>query len=104
MKHPLKPGDRVRALFYQEFIPGTVIKVNAKSVRIRFDAYGGGLSFEKRVDPTRVAHINDIVTVVWNPNRGVEGSYRLDYENYPQHAKPAHAWGQPAYYYVEKLP
>lgn len=102
MKHDIKVGDDVVFLYCQFAQRGKCLKVNSKTIKVLSPAGGGMLEFTKNVAKERVAHVDDVLTVVWDTRRGSEGRYRFDYVLYPQHAKRAGDWGQPHTYFIER--
>jgi len=102
MRKSLAVGDDVVFLYCQFVERGKVLKINKKTIKVHCPNPGPWCKpFDKNVLPDRVAYIDDVLAVVWDSTRGVEGSYRFDYVKYPQYAKRAGDWGQPFTYVKE---
>ena len=70
---------------FKDLDPATLIKENPKSFRVR-NAYGE----EYRVPKDRCVWPDEVVAVVWEQYRGIEGTHRIEKELYPEWRVPAH--------------
>jgi len=96
----IKPNDSVRFLYYQHLTVGICVRVNKKSITVRFLPFGGK-PVDIRVPFHRIAHEDDLFTVVWERDVGVEGRYYIDFENYPNDNGKYSKWYQPFTYVVK---
>ena len=101
MKHEIKKDDGVYFLYGAGLRKGIVQRVNKTTITVLCPAAGFFIEFTKRVPFNRIAHIKDEFTVVWEMDVGVEGRYYITHDEFPQHNKFGHAWGQP-YVYISK--
>ena len=71
---------------------GIVESIGQKNVKLNFYSYGGGNLNSKFVSFDKVAEPDEIIGVVWQKWKGVEGSYRIERELYPEYMRPAKNW------------
>ena len=94
MKNPIKIGDEIVFLYDYSLMRGKILKVNGKTYKIDVPAQGALIAFIKNVNKDRVANIKDKFTVVWLSDKGVRGSYRIDYNTYPNENKDFRSWSR----------
>lgn len=89
-KVKLSVGDDVMVLSEYSLIPGVVLKVNAKSIKVRVSAYGGCIAHDNSFKPEKVAKRGSLVALVWETWKGVNGrgGYRLETIMYQDVLKP----------------
>lgn len=101
-RHEILKGSEVVFLHGTKLVHGLVTKVNDKSCRIVTKTEGAIKTFERMVKKERVAHVDDICTVVLTCRDDAERTNtRFDYELYPHHAKKATKWGHVSNFIVE---
>ena len=87
----LKKGDLIYLLDGYDLMRGEVISIGPKNVKIEAQCIGPGTyTTSKPFD--RVAEPDESICVVWQRWKGIEGSYRIERELYPQYRRPAKNW------------
>jgi len=101
MKNEINVNDEVVFLYSQHLFKAIVIKINKKTFKLSVPPQKGCIQFNKNVEKSRVASINDEFTMVWKSSGSVNGTYRIDYETYPDKNTTADNWHQPFTYINE---
>jgi len=88
----LKKGDTIYFLYGYDLMKGVVDSIGQKNVKLNFYSYGGRNLNTKFVPFDKVAEPDEEIGVVWQQWKGIEGSYRIERELYPEYRRPAKNW------------
>lgn len=101
MRNQIEVDTEVVVLHCQFLMRGVCTKVNEKTYKVKVPAQRLLEEFEKNFSKDRVASIEDRFAVVWDTDRGPNGSYRIEFDLYEGHHNTYQAWAEP-YMYIKE--